>query len=345
MTRRKWWIPIGLLISATFILAGVGLLFSIPPSQPEPPPGWQIIRPPHDVFALAEQRDTLWTGGQEGVFRLDRGSGALIEELEHDPPLEHVWALLVDQGGALWVGHHAGLSRYEDGIWQEYSQDNGLPDNRVNALMLDRDGRLWVGTWGGAAVRDGEGWEVITAADGLADDMVNVMLQDRQGGLWFGSYVAPRGGISHLSEGEWQYFTTENGLPHNNVTSLLETRDGRVWAGTGLFDRGGACQFTLKESEWTITRAYTRDDGLAGDKVRSLFQDHASMLWFGSEYDGLALLGQDAWITLNAADGLAHLEVKAILQDSDGNVWLGTRDGVTRISAGALTALYKRLSP
>jgi ligand-binding sensor domain-containing protein len=314
----------------------VGQVINSWQSPPNPLPGWQIIRPPHWVSALAEQGDVVWAGGRDGVFALDRSTGVLVEELALDVPLRYVRALLVDEAGVLWVGHHAGLTRYDSSASRTYTEEDGLPDNRVNALLRDRDGRLWVGTWGGAAVLDGERWQVLTANDGLADNMVNAMLQDHQGGMWFGSYVAPHGGISYLSGEEWSYFTTENGLPHNNVTSLLEDRDGSVWAGTGLLDRGGACRFTRTATGWTITQVYRREEGLAGEKVRSIFQESAGVFWFGSEYDGVARFDGDCWRVLTRADGLAAPEVMAILQDAEGDLWLGTADGLTRIRANVL---------
>jgi ligand-binding sensor domain-containing protein len=314
--------------------------------QPRQAPhsGWQIIRPPYEVSALAEQGQIVWAGGMDGVFALDRNTGDLIRELHLDSPLEGVRALLVDQAGSLWIGHQAGLTRYEDTTWHHYTSDDGLPDNRVNALLVDEARDLWVGTWGGAAILEGgtrtEGtWRVLGKREGLAEDMVNVMLQDRQGGMWFGSYVAPRGGISHLQEGTWQHFSIADGLPHNNVTALIEDDAGSVWAGTGLIDRGGACRLERTETGWAIAEALTQQDGLAGAKVRSIYQDRDGVLWFGSEYDGLARYDGHGWRLFTQADGLAADEVKVILQDVEGDLWLGTTDGVTRIHASALAAL------
>jgi ligand-binding sensor domain-containing protein len=343
VTYRNWWLPLGLVFSAGLVLVGVMLIinrFTFRLEEP-PLPGWQVIRPPYDVNALAESGNIIWAGGKSGLFRLAVGNGDLIEEVIHNPPFEHVRALLVDdENNTLWVGHQTGLSQLKDGLWRTYTQEDGLPDNRVNALMIDDERRLWVGTWSGVAIRDGDGWRTLTQVDGLLEDMVNIMLQDHYGGIWFGSYVAPKGGISYLRDGSWQYFDIENGLPHNNITSLVETIDGHVWVGTGLLDRGGACQLTFSEAGWQIVQVLVRDDGLAGEKVRSIFQDNAGVLWFGSEYDGVALRSGDTWFRLDITDGISHSEVKTILQDVDGNIWLGTRDGLTRISSEALMTLY-----
>jgi ligand-binding sensor domain-containing protein len=321
------------------MLAGAWF-FSTAGPTPELPAGWQVIRPPHDVFALAIQDDSVWAGGQDGVYRLDRESGEILEKLERDPPIEHVRALLVDQDGALWIGSYQGLFRYDAGGWSTYTSETGLPDTRVNALQFDRNGRLWAGTWGGAAILEDGRWHVLQSQDGLLADMVNVLLEDWQGNIWFGSYIAPRGGLSIRLNSRWQTFTTANGLPHNNITSLLEASPGRVWLGSGLLDRGGAALFEYDGGRWQIREILEQEDGLAGEKVRSIFQDRNGGLWFGSEYDGVAVLHGGHWTYLHTGDGLSHPEVKTFLQDDQGNLWLGTRDGITRIDAQALNKLY-----
>jgi ligand-binding sensor domain-containing protein len=328
-------------LAAVAVLSGLVLLARTlgppPAEQPAPRPGWQTIRPPHEISALAVQDDLLWAGGRDGVFAVDR-AGLARDELRCDRSLEFVRALLVGADGTLWIGHLNGLSRYDGTTCHTLTTDDGLPDNRVNALALDRQGRLWAGTSGGAASLDGGGG-VIRAADGLLDDMVNVLLADRQGGLWFGSYVAPRGGLSYLKDGRWQYFSTELGLPHNNVTSLFEDRAGAIWVGTGFVDRGGAAVLVADAQRWRIARTLTQNDGLAGAKVRSVFQDALGRYWLGSEYDGLTVLGTAGPIVVTPRDGLAQAEVKAIVQDPDGTVWLASADGLTRVSAEAVQAL------
>ncbi len=323
--------------SGILLLAGLFLLSYRPVQAPVTFPAWQVVRPPQDLFALAVQGETLWAGGVEGVYQLDRRTGALVQQLPADPPLEYVRALLVDAEGRLWIGHNQGLTCYQAGSLQTFTEAQGLPDNRVNALALDAGGRLWVGTWGGAALQTEAGWQTLTHADGLLDDMVNVILPLPDGGLWFGAYVAPRGGLSYLApDGTWQYFNIANGLPHNNITSLVAISPGQVWAGTGLNDRGGAVELAQSANgTWYITQVLTLEDGLAGAKVRSLALAPDGALWFGSEYDGLAVWRNSLFRVYTTQDGLSHNEIKAILFDADGAAWLATRDGLTHIIPSA----------
>ena len=303
------------------------------------PPGWGVIRPPHDVFALALQGNLIWAGGTEGVWALDRQSGRIVTTLTCPSPLTYVRALVIDRSGTLWVGHLGGLTRFDGAACRTLTEEDGLPDGRVNAVFLDREDRLWVGTWDGAAIFDGKIWRVLTSADGLVDDMVNVIAQDAGGGMWFGSYVAPRGGVSRLHNGTWQVFTRNTGLPHNNITAIVPDRAGGVWVGAGLYNRGGAARLVQGEGGWRIDRVLQKTEGLAGEKVRAIFEDRSGVLWFGSEYDGLARLEDGRFRVFTSEHGLSHPEIKCLLQDPEGVLWIGTRDGITRLSTEALKVL------
>ena len=170
--------------------------------------------------------------------------------------------------------------------------------------------------------------------------MVNVLFRDNQGGMWFGSYVAPRGGLSYLKDGKWQLFSSADGLPHDDITSIVQINSGDVWIGTGFLYRGGAARFGFAANGVAIRQVLTQKDGLAGGKVRSEFQDKDGVMWFGSEYDGLARWGTDGkWRVLTEKAGLPHYEVMAMLQDADGSLWMGTQNGVVRLNYAALQAL------
>jgi ligand-binding sensor domain-containing protein len=95
---------------------------------------------------------------------------------------------------------------------------------------------------------------------------------------------------------------------------------------TGFADLGGAS--LLRDGAW---RQLTEEDGLAGAKARSVFEDRDGRVWVGSEYDGIAVFDGDRRRVLTPRDGLSGWEVKEMVQDESGVYWLGTEDGLTRI--------------
>jgi ligand-binding sensor domain-containing protein len=103
-----------------------------------------------------------------------------------------------------------------------------------------------------------------------------------------------------------------------------------LWFGTGFSATGGLTRYDGRR--W---QSFDRDDGLAGPKVRYLFQDQAGVLWVGSETSGIVRMAGEQWPVYSPKNGLAGWEVLAMLQDSEQNVWLGTEAGLTRVDAQA----------
>ncbi len=296
------------------------------------PEGWHVLLRAENVMSMAEKGDRIWAGGRRGVYEIDRQAAEVIRQVEFPWSVAYVTSVLVDDQGRLWVGYEDGVVVWDGSTFTHLTAPDTLPDNRVNTLYQDTSGRIWVGTWGGAAFHDGLDWNWITTEDGLAVNMVNVIMEDNVNCLWFGAYAVPSGAVSiRHDDGTWQYFTTEEGLPNDNVTAFLEVEPGVVWVGTGFYTRGGAALFAHSGDMWVLENIMEKEDGLAGEKVRSLYQDDQGSLWFGSEFDGVMIMRGDHRTILTEDDGLSHQEILSILQDADGDIWLGTLDGITKL--------------
>jgi ligand-binding sensor domain-containing protein len=306
--------------------------------QPNPPAGWQTIRPPGDVMALLEYGGDILSGGKDGLVRIERESGKVLEQLQADGRIEYVTGLALDgvPGGGYWVAHGAGVSHFDGTAWHTYTTADGLPDNQVLAVARTRSGEVWVGTPKGVArlaPLAGRKWQVFQRADGLASEAVSVIFEDRQGRIWLGDGHTTTGGLSVYDGQTWRTYSTADGLAHNVVNAMLEDRQGALWFATGFSSQGGVSRFLAGGSDWRSL--HQAQGSLAGAKARSLFQDQAGNYWIGSEYDGIALFKGDPFQTKSTvftpAQGLAGWEVKAMLQDSSGDLWLGTENGITRI--------------
>jgi ligand-binding sensor domain-containing protein len=164
--------------------------------------------------------------------------------------------------------------------------------------------------------------------------MINVIMEDSFGGMWFGSYVAPRGGIGILKDNKWQAFTTKDALLHANINAMIQLADKSVVVGGGLYTKGGGTRFIYETNGWIKKSNLTKKDGLAGEKIRSLFEDSQKRLWIGSEYDGLAVINGNKITKLTKKNGLSNDEVKVMKEDRENNIWIGTREGLVRITKG-----------
>jgi ligand-binding sensor domain-containing protein len=284
------------------------------------PPGWRLVRPPHEVSALALQGEIVWAGGAGGLFAIHRRTGE-VRRPAGAPRMTYVRDLLPAHG--LWVAHREGVSRMENGAWRTWTPAAGP----FTALCRTPDGLLWAGGERALAVLENGAWRVVTTSEKLNLAGIDAIVRDSSGALWIASSAPTGGGLVRYDGVAFENWTGRRELPHPSVSAVFEARDGTLWFATGFGRRGGAA--SLKAGVW---RTLTRNDGLAGDKVRSIYEDRNGSLWVGSEYDGIAVLrGAEARV-FTPGDGLSGWEVKEMLEDQDGVYWLATEDGVTAIA-------------
>jgi len=274
-------------------------------------------------------------------------------------------ALMIDRHQYLWVGTDGqGVWRYDGADWTQFSAQEGtIGSDAVWSLYEDRDGNVWVGTGGGGISRwDGQQWKTFTKKDGLADDYVTTIRQAPDGAMWFGTTQ----GASRLdvTTGQWWTLDTEEGLPEPRVNAIAIMQSGEVWLGTdtrgicryngsrceifteqnGLSDDGVATGAVVSDgagglwfghwrgglSHWTgkeWIRVGTAD-GLAADRVYSLYRANDGSLWAGT-LGGLSRYDGRSWQTYTRLNGLASNEVTAIVETQDGAFWLGTVSGLS----------------
>lgn len=274
-------------------------------------------------------------------------------------------ALAMDRRQRLWVATNGqGVWRYDGTNWVQFSSQNrALRSDFVWSLYEDEDGNIWVGTAGGGVSRwDGQTWRTFTVKDGLADDYVISIRQGPDGRMWFGT---PRGVSSlNVATEEWKTLRVEDGLPGARVNAIMITEDGDVWLGTdadgvcrydgtkcevfttqnGLADNGIATGAIVPDGKGGLWFGHWRGglshwdgngwtrigtaDGLAADRVYSLYRSSDGSLWAGT-LGGLSRYDGRSWQTYTRLNGLASNEVTAIVEARDGTLWLGTVSGLS----------------
>jgi PAS domain S-box-containing protein len=164
------------------------------------------------VFVLDQDRFTEWAK-------------------EHNFPASRVYAFDEDASGGLWFATHAGISRWKDGVWQRWTDAEGLRHNRVFSLAIDQQCNVWFGhqhSGFGLGCIDSSGKiRYITSSDGLINDFVWEVRVDSQGVLW----ATTRGGLTSYHGRIWSRFEESSGLPSNLLWPVLPLRD-EVLVGT-----------------------------------------------------------------------------------------------------------------
>ena len=292
---------------------------------------------PNTVRAICEDKaGALWFGTDQGLSRLDRGTGRFTH-YGHDPKdpnsLSHneVYAVLEDHDGVLWVGTRGGgLNRLvsspssaiaspgtdggeSDGgkvtpRFISYLHRPGDPDslshNDVNVIFEDRTGTLWLGTNGGGLnLFDRESERFVSYqhdpydAGSLSYDEVMAIYEDRSGLLWIGTYG---GGIDKIDRGKKQFalYRADTYNP-NSLSQRI------VWAicedKSGILwigtHGGGLNRLRRDKDQYTFYRSEPNDpSSLSSDIVRFVYEDRAGTLWIGTHGGGLCEFDRDTEI-------------------------------------------------
>jgi hypothetical protein len=221
-----------------------------------------------------------------------------------------VTAIAVDDDNeVVLIGTYGGgISYLADGMWGQFTVDEGLVSNAVRALAVDYDaGGVWVGA----------GFAGVTFVD-----------------MDTGASIS--------------YTPSDSDLVNYNVSSVtVDTYRGGVWIGTqggaSYLDYGSDPLSSLDDSWTTYTNAST-GGGLAEDSVKDIgVNNFTGEIWFCTETTGVSCLDGigGSWVTYTTTDGLAYNGVEAVEIDDEGGVWFGTRAGANYFDSEGVWHTYR----
>ena len=272
----------------------------------------------------------LWFCTAEGLSRFD-GNGFVNYGPAQGLPHRSVNAFLQTRRGVYLAATDDGVARLDPAA-PPGSARKFVPlpvRGTVKALLEDRAGTVWAGAPGGVyRIQDAGGphpearWERM----GLSDEaVVTSLAEDGPGNIWAGT---SRGLCRRARDGSIACFAgSPGGLPPNTVNALAIDRDGWLWAGsvTGLW------RIAIDGPAPRVERKYGVSDGLASERVHSIFESAGGTLWVGTAL-ALSERTADGFRNYGAAQGLSGRAVLALHEDREGNLWVGVDHGLARIA-------------
>jgi signal transduction histidine kinase/ligand-binding sensor domain-containing protein len=249
------------------------------------------------------------------------------------------------------------ISQYAHTAWKVR---DGFAKGAILPIAQTPDGYLWLGTEFGLLRFDGVRAVPWQPPDGqqFPGNYIQTLLAARDGTLWIGTDK----GLASWKDGKLKQYREVSGL---YVASLLEDRDQTVWFGVYERSKGRLCTIRAGKIE-------CRGEGILGDWVFALYQDHSGNLWAATQTglwrwssgsperyayprgitEANALIEDDAGVLLLATnDGLkrlvagrienyrlpgrsGHFRPLKFLRSSDGSLWIGTQQGLLRLHRG-----------
>ncbi|RQO30411.1 hypothetical protein DBR32_12650 [Taibaiella sp. KBW10] len=165
----------------------------------------------------------------------------------------------------------------------------------VYCILKDKSGNIWFGTdQQGVCRYDGKTFTYFTE-QGLNRGAVRAIFQDKRGDIWFGNNGF---GLFRYDGKTLTNFTEQNGLGNpdfvnKKTTSARKANLARVWT-INEDNEGNLWIGTIDNGAWKYDgknlKNFTTKDGLANEKVSTIYKDKQNSLWFITEGEGISKL-------------------------------------------------------
>jgi signal transduction histidine kinase/ligand-binding sensor domain-containing protein len=316
------------------VLAGTdGGLFRA--RHPGSEPRFELV--PLGIPGFPDSGLQIWGMAQDGTGGIWVGTSGGLVLLHGDEPVahvrigptqgaDHVYDILPDAAGRLWLGHDTGLF-----IWNPPPRGGGSPRDG-GALSLRAASCLGSTPLAGAPALDLPGspdgvchWD--PGGERRGRSMVRSLRQADDGWIW----LATGAGLGAFDGARLRLFGPDQGLPSSTLLRVSVDPGGDVWVGS----QGGLHRVLRRGFTY-----YTAEDGLIGPGLRTMQRGHDGHLYVISTTSVIHRFDRDRWTAVRpnlppTAGGVGRSIYGAALLDRTGAWWLGTGGGLVRFPAVA----------
>ncbi|UJH90407.1 hypothetical protein LZ575_16435 [Antarcticibacterium sp. 1MA-6-2] len=221
---------------------------------------------------------------------------------------------------------HSALGQDPIPYFQNFTAENGLPDNRISTVIQDKQGLLWVGTRFGINRYDGR--EAISYPL-PGEPRVEKIFLDKEGTLWVGT---SKGLFFYNGRTDlFEIFTTGNqdfdSVLHSNIVEVFQASNGKIW----FSNRIGQLAFFIPglEKNQKIYNIRSNPVNLASwALITAIEEDNQGYLWLGSNVGDIRLFDAtgEKFIKTEFENSFLGSHINDIALDTTNQMWIATND-------------------
>lgn len=297
---------------------------------------WTNFNAINTVFALRSQNvrhvitvpgsDQIWAATDRGLIFFDGRNWENVTFGQGDLGSDNVLDIDFTSNGALWIGHQAGLQRFQNGIWTKIAQQDGLLDPEVHWVTAVSETEVWLGyredIGAVSQMTLQNGVPVFTHWDTAVhfeNATLNTVLQAGSVPL-----LGTTKGLYQLNGTEWQLIQLPSDIPSHQVNDIVGAR-GAVWS-SGAFGIG-----RYDGANWQF---FDQSDGLISQEVHHLTigPDQTPYAAYGVAGMGLSQFRSNgSWESIECPTSAPHsMNIFDGLEDQNGRYWFVSDRGLAR---------------
>lgn len=217
--------------------------------------------------------------------------------------------------------------------FDQWTADNGLPQNSVYSIKQTRDGYLWFTTLDGLVRFDGVKFTVFNKSNspGIINNRFNSLFETPNGDLWAGTEES---GVLRYHQGRFTNYGAENGLVNlTNLPGINGDKDGNLVLLSNDFQI-----YRFSDEKFSLVSAET---DTTSDVPAALSENIFIYCFGGEEEKQILCLSNGKLLKFRLEDGIPSLNFLSRIQDMDGTFWVLTTDaGIIQLKNGKVVEIY-----
>ena len=285
-----------------------------------------------------DKNNHIWLGHENGM--LTKYDGKTFTEIKSKllPKDKKIFGFFQDKAGSLWIStFSAGVIKILDPSRdlkdklqiKVYSGRQGL-SQYVFSTSQDPEGNLWFLTDVGIKIMDRSTRQFdFFRPETMPVGQISCLALDRENNFLMGTtagsvsrYNATTKRFETLISSESTATPFIGGGP-NFIYTIREDKKGNIWASGS---NHGIYRYNKTTKQVT---SFNTSNGLATNKIKSIFEDKEGNILFGTSGEGLEVFSGERFVSFSKRNGLKDNQVWAISKDKNGNMWFGTNEGLT----------------
>lgn len=279
--------------------------------------------------------DLVWMGTSEQGINIMDGKSTQYINTENSNLLSDTIQDITGYKDNIFIGTNNGLSvlvkNGDDYTITNYTEEDGLPSNKIRSLFCDSKGNLWIGTNKGLAILDSNNKLMdityILEEMGVADKFIRAVFEDSKGNYYIGCFL--EGGLIKINPKTKEYKVyksvedDKNRISSNCIRYINEDLNGNILVGTSY-------GLNILDTNKDKFKSYTEKDGLINNIVYGVLVDDDNNIWMSTN-GGISKLSADKNVFENftITDGLQSNEFngRSCFKANTGYMYFGGVNG------------------